>query len=275
MFILLNEQQIKDKLLSQVQLAYRYIGRFTPVIGAPFGSYNYHLATPNSDLDSYVYVPPTYQEVILNDKYRSTTIKDNENNIIIIKDIRTLFEYAAKENTTAFEILFSEYLISFYKYETYLNRARRLFKSAYAADPTKFYQALLGVGYNSLTYAERETLPIERRIKKTLVTYRVLSCLEYLYNLYEYNKENFNAREVMLSATRHNSYYVNAKEVLESKPEHLSRVINNGYAALEIRKDQLKKFKVDEKKYEEVQEQAKELILDFITNEVIIPKVTK
>lgn len=83
------------------------------------GSQNYRLETEQSDVDSYFIIMPTLKELALNFRPISTNFSIEGKNgpeYITVKDIRVFFNEVKNYDFCSLEILFSEYLISSYKY---------------------------------------------------------------------------------------------------------------------------------------------------------------
>ena len=77
-----------------------------------YGSANYGLNTPYSDVDSKVIVVPTWEDLVFNRKAVSTTYHmPDSDECLDCKDIREYFKQFRKQSCNFLEILFTEYKI--------------------------------------------------------------------------------------------------------------------------------------------------------------------
>lgn len=75
------------------------------------GSQNYGLDVENSDVDTKLFLTPTFNDLVFNKKPISTTwIRDNDEHIDL-KDFRLGFQTFRKQNVNFIEVLFSDYTI--------------------------------------------------------------------------------------------------------------------------------------------------------------------
>lgn len=75
------------------------------------GSQNYGLDVENSDVDTKLFLTPTFNDLVFNKKPISTTwIRDNDEHIDL-KDFRLGFQIFRKQNVNFIEVLFSDYTI--------------------------------------------------------------------------------------------------------------------------------------------------------------------
>ena len=81
-----------------------------------YGSQNYHMAGPDSDIDSKVIYLPTFEDFCLNKQWLSIDIETEDGEHIDIKDIRYMKEMWEKQNINFLEILFTDYFIINPKY---------------------------------------------------------------------------------------------------------------------------------------------------------------
>lgn len=80
------------------------------------GSQNYNLDYEASDIDSKCIVLPSFEDIILNRKPKSTTHEMENKEHVDIKDIRLMFDCFKKQNINFLEILFTSYRIVNPKY---------------------------------------------------------------------------------------------------------------------------------------------------------------
>jgi predicted nucleotidyltransferase len=76
-----------------------------------YGSQNYGLDTPESDLDTKCIIVPTFEEICFNKKPVSYTHVRANNEHIEFKDIRLMMKEFRKQNMNFVEILFTKYYI--------------------------------------------------------------------------------------------------------------------------------------------------------------------
>lgn len=98
---------------------YVYDKGFDIVFYSLKGSQNYRLSTEKSDIDSYIVVMPTLKDLALSRKPISENFCINGKNgkeYIIVQDVRTFFAELKNYNFYSLEVLFSDYLVSTYKY---------------------------------------------------------------------------------------------------------------------------------------------------------------
>ena len=84
------------------------------VFSALYGSQNYGLATPTSDVDIKVGFLPSPQEVLLTAKRQAFTHTDNgsTDNTILAKDLRDVFTELYKQNLNFLEVLATPYFLT-------------------------------------------------------------------------------------------------------------------------------------------------------------------
>ena len=77
------------------------------------GSQNYGTDMPFSDVDTKLLITPTLEDVYHDKKGESSTIKmpDDSNEMISIKDIRTVIHEIKKQNINVLELLYTDYCI--------------------------------------------------------------------------------------------------------------------------------------------------------------------
>lgn len=80
------------------------------------GSQNYHLNTPESDVDTRALVLPTFQEIALNKEPVSKELRFEDGGHCIVRDVRLVFRELLKQNPNCLEILCTSYYLLNEKY---------------------------------------------------------------------------------------------------------------------------------------------------------------
>lgn len=76
---------------------------------ALYGSQNYNIAGPNSDVDTKAIILPSLNDIVLNKKPKSKTRVLNNGENLDIKDLRIMFDCYRKQNVNYIETLFTKY----------------------------------------------------------------------------------------------------------------------------------------------------------------------
>ena len=91
---------------------------YKPIYLALYGSQNYDLATPESDVDSKAIVLPTLDDIVYSRAPVSTTVTHSDGSLTDVKDIRLMFDCFKKQNVNFIEILFTDYWLGDPTYDT-------------------------------------------------------------------------------------------------------------------------------------------------------------
>ena len=93
---------------------------------ALYGSQNYGLDTPNSDVDIKVGFLPSPQDVLLGGKRQATTLTENgsTDNTILAKDLRDVFVEFYKQNLNFLEILVTPWFYASHEFAPIFNELR-------------------------------------------------------------------------------------------------------------------------------------------------------
>ena len=75
------------------------------------GSQNYNLDTPNSDVDTYFFVLPSYFDIITNKPLVSLELTLSDNSKAYVKDIRLAFNLLRKSSPNSIEYFLSKYKV--------------------------------------------------------------------------------------------------------------------------------------------------------------------
>lgn len=115
----MNKKDHHDKIMltlrehynKAVEMGYEVLGVFL------YGSQNYELDTPMSDIDSKIIILPSIDDIVLRRKAVSTSV-EVAGGLTDIKDIRVMFEMYKKANINFLETLFTNYYILNPEYAT-------------------------------------------------------------------------------------------------------------------------------------------------------------
>ena len=115
----MNKKEHHDKIMltlrehynKAVEMGYEVLGVFL------YGSQNYELDTPMSDIDSKIIILPSIDDIVLRRKAVSTSV-EVAGGLTDIKDIRVMFEMYKKANINFLETLFTNYYILNPEYAT-------------------------------------------------------------------------------------------------------------------------------------------------------------
>ena len=113
------------------------------------GSQNYGLADENSDIDSVVFVYPSWQEIIFG-KIISRELEVDRHEIINIKDVRTILKLFTKPNPVNAELLYSKYWLS-YGYRRLWDELRDYKKELTYANGAAFLKSTYGTIYTKVS----------------------------------------------------------------------------------------------------------------------------
>lgn len=111
-----------EKILEEVKKKHELVlSRGENVIfTALIGSQNYGLATENSDIDTYSFILPSYDDFLLNKEPKSYEIECEDGSKACVKDIRLLFKLLKKPSPNSIECILSKYIIYNQDYEKVL-----------------------------------------------------------------------------------------------------------------------------------------------------------
>lgn len=111
---MLANVETSSKFLEATDKAIQLYGKGF-VFSALYGSQNYGLATPTSDVDVKVGFLPSPQEVLLTAKRQAFTLTENgsTDNTILAKDLRDVFAELYKQNLNFLEVLATPYFFTY------------------------------------------------------------------------------------------------------------------------------------------------------------------
>lgn len=113
-----NFLKAADEMVAKFQKGYCFC--------ALYGSQNYGLATPESDVDVKVAFLPSVKDVLLAGKRQAMTLTDNDStdNTVLAKDLRDVFLELYKQNLNFLEVLATPYFHTSYNFKPVFNELR-------------------------------------------------------------------------------------------------------------------------------------------------------
>lgn len=120
------------------------------------GSQNYGLELPTSDVDTKLIVTPSFEEIALNKKPRSTTHIRANNEHTDIKDIRLYMDTFKKQNLNFLEILFTPYKSVNVMYEDQWDRLVTRREDIARMNPYRAVKSMKGIAMEKWHAMEHE-----------------------------------------------------------------------------------------------------------------------
>lgn len=248
----------------------------SPVLIAPFGSWNYGLQHEGSDMDSYAYMAPSYDSIIFNKKEIPQEIKyqyDAEMPVDIIstKYVGDLFKGVAAGSPTALEIINSPHQIySPYGFGEYLKQLKALSNEVVKEMPFRVLMNLVKMGQNNLKRANGVQLEYnpERRKKQILTAFRAVAMVE----AYMAGKSYY---QMLISSVPEESGYKKAKFWMEQDEENVRLAWNIAYGRLERLEKNIHELygSVPQQIECELEVKGKALWKEYVTEKIIIPAI--
>lgn len=266
---------VHHHIYSQYVKVHNVTGK-SPVLIAPFGSWNYGLQHEGSDMDSYAYMAPSYDSIIFNKKEIPQEIKyqyDAEMpvDIISIKYVGDLFKGVAAGSPTALEIINSPYQIySPYGFGEYFKQLKALSDEVVKEMPFRVLMNLVKMGQNNLKRANGVQLEYnpERRRKQILTAFRAITMIEsYMAG------ENY--ERMLTSSVPKNSGYHTAKHFMEVDEENVRLAWNMAYGRLEhLERNIYELYGSAPQEIEwEFENRGKALWKEYVTEKIVIPAI--
>lgn len=113
----------KKDIFKHLKVHYNYVvdKKYNILFIALQGSQNYNLDDENSNVDSIAVVLPNYDDIVLGNVIKSTTLILPNNEHIDIIDIRNIIEQWKNQNTHFLQILFTDYKILNKQYKEHID----------------------------------------------------------------------------------------------------------------------------------------------------------
>lgn len=267
---------VRQRMCAQYSYMKSTIGEY-PVVIAPFGSWNYGLQHSDSDMDSYAYMAPTYEDIIFGKKGISQELNfqfdeingETPTDIISIKNIHDLFKGVAAGSPTALEIINSPHLMySPYEFGEYRKKLQSLANEVVEKMPFRVLMNLVKMGQNNLKRATAIQLEynLERKKKQILTAIRAVTMIE----AYMAGKDYY---QMLISSTPERSNYRIAKSFMEIEEENVNLawgIANNRLGLLEKNIHELYGG-VPQEIEQELEAKGKALWKEYVTEKIIIP----
>lgn len=120
-----------------------------------YGSQNYGLSTPDSDVDTKTMIIPRFSDVVLGRQMVSTDLQMEDGSLSNVKDFRAMFHNYLKGNINFVETLYTDYYTVNYKYEKYFKRLRQERDIIANAQPRKLVHMAAGMARQKYVALEK------------------------------------------------------------------------------------------------------------------------
>ena len=271
-----EEHRIKAQVRQHLYAQYNHV-RFTvgkyPVLIAPFGSWNYGLQHEGSDMDSYAYMAPSYEDLIFGKKEISQEIgfKLNEEvpaDIISTKSLSDLFKGVAAGSPTALEIINSPHqMFSPCEFGEYHKKLQGLSAEVEMKMPFRVLMNLVKMGQNNLKRASGVQLEYnpEKKKKQILTAFRAVAMIE----TYMAGKSYY---QMLISSVPEESGYKKAKFWMEQNEENVRLAWNMAYGRLEHLERNIHELygSVPQQVEWELEDKGKALWRSYVTEKIVI-----
>lgn len=185
------------------------------------GSQNYGIDTPESDVDTYLIVLPTLDDLIFHREPVSKVVDLPNNEHCVVKDIRLMFDMFRKQNINALEILATRWKIMNPRYEDLFQIIFDHAEQIARYDNYRMVNGILGHLYEKNKKLKRVTPATEALIAKYGYDGKQLCHMDRLYEFFTrfmVNGESFASsliakkRDLMLAAKAH-AYTLECAEI--------------------------------------------------------------
>jgi predicted nucleotidyltransferase len=130
-----------------------------------YGSQNYKLDTPTSDIDAKAIVLPSFEDIVLNRKPVSTTIDfGKDKGIVDVKDIRLMFGCFKKQNINFVELLFTPYVVVNKEYLDLFERLRKDKENIARYDERAAINCMVGMAHEKFVALKHPYPTIKHKI---------------------------------------------------------------------------------------------------------------
>lgn len=106
-----ENEKVMERVQAHLDETLRYFPEKRVVYISLYGSQNYGIDTPNSDVDTKVAILPCMNDIIFNHQPLSSTHEYKDGEQIDFKDLRLLFSIYRKQNINYIETLFTPYIL--------------------------------------------------------------------------------------------------------------------------------------------------------------------
>lgn len=213
------------------------------------GSQNYNLDDELSDIDSKLWVFPSYETI-----YKGTRLINYIEEISIgddkceIKDFRLLFENLKKQNINFVETLFSKYCIVNPFYATYFYELQDYREVIGFYDTPRFLQTMLGQMETRYKKIQSEEVSIEKKAKHLYQILRIEEFVKRFFNGEKYEDCLVSKqREALLIVKRNKENFSlsGIKDLARTSIDYTKEDINSYLKRLDLTLINIEKEKMD------------------------------
>lgn len=119
-----------------------------------YGSQNYNLSTPQSDVDTKAMVLPTFRATVLNSKLTSTELTVCEG-LCNVKDVRAMFDNFRKSNINFLEVLFTHHKLVNPRFKPFWDELYNSRHEVANAHPLRLMHATAGMAQQKYVAMEK------------------------------------------------------------------------------------------------------------------------
>ena len=166
-----NKERLLQTVREHTEYSYSQSGRM-PIYGALYGSQNYGIATPESDVDTKVWSMPTFRDLYTAAKPYSKELH-YEGAHVEAKDFRLMVGELKKQNMNFLETIFTPYYWCGTSYKTEFDYLRNNRELVARYDVNKGAHAFMGHMYNMYNRFKRDEKP-----KQVAHLMRLYDCLQ-------------------------------------------------------------------------------------------------
>lgn len=166
-----NKEQLLSTVRQHIEYSYSQ-SEHTPIYGALYGSQNYGIATPESDVDTKVWLMPTFRGLYTAAKPYSKELH-YEGAHVEAKDFRLMVGELKKQNMNFLETIFTPYHLCGTSYKTEFDYLRNNRELVARYDVNKGAHAFMGHMYNMYNRFKRDENP-----KNVAHILRLYDCLQ-------------------------------------------------------------------------------------------------
>ena len=166
-----NKEQLLSTVRQHAEYPYSQSGH-TPIYAALYGSQNYGIATPESDVDTKVWLMPSFRDLYTAAKPYSKELHYDEAHVEA-KDSRLMIGELKKQNMNFLETIFTPYYWCSRRYATEFDYLRDNRELIARYDVNKGAHAFMGHMYNMYNRFKRDEKP-----KQVAHLMRLYDCLQ-------------------------------------------------------------------------------------------------
>lgn len=224
---------VMDKVREHYKAAEKYVGEERVWVTMLYGSQNYGLDTPESDVDTKTMILPSFEDVVLGKKMVSKELKMPDGSLSAVKDYRDMFKNYLKGNINFVETLYTPYYIINPKYEDAFKRLQSMSYEIANCQPVKLMHMAAAMAKQKYVAMEK---PFESK-KEILAKYGYdPKQLHHLVRLQIFMEDYLKCRDfsrVLVPSERFHSYLLSLKT--HPMPLKEARILaNNTMAQVDV-----------------------------------------